>query len=330
MENLDDIIPYLKLREGEEILFVKRFKGDLPIKWLTKYHEPEKFPEHLITIKKDYYFFDQIDIITNFRLIKFGINYNYMEEDRVTPISEIFHHENLFLWVNLEDIIDFKVDFGINGVGTMGFKFFGKGRLKVKERPLHFIGYNYEEYCKIKDIAVKIFKFELQEIDQEEDKEIQKIIEKNDNINIWMFIGVIIIGFLIVPPIFPSESQDYQSKFIDYTIAGLFVFYILFFLLFNIIIHYILLKKHVEKTFFTLMKIDFAWHIGPTISVILFVIEFMILAGDLLLLNFIDKEWIALLISIGFWIFVIIFAVAIDLLTRKKKKRKRNAFNKEV
>ena len=54
----------------------------------------------------------------------------------------------------------------------MGFKFFGKGRLKVKERPLHFTGYNYEGFCQIKNIVVNTFKFEQQEIDQEEDKEI--------------------------------------------------------------------------------------------------------------------------------------------------------------
>ena len=112
MENIDDVLPYLQLRDGEKFLFVKQFEGkSLQIKYLEKYHEPEKFPEHLITIKKDSYEFDQFEIITNFRLIKFGINYNYMEEDRITPISEIFHHENLFVWVNIEDIIEYKVHF---------------------------------------------------------------------------------------------------------------------------------------------------------------------------------------------------------------------------
>jgi len=113
MGNIDDVLPYLQLRDGEKLLFVKLFEGnELQIKYLEKYHEPEKFPKHLITIKKDRYEYDQFDIITNFRLIKFGLNHNYMEEDGVTPISEIFHNENLFLWVNLEDIDDFKVHFG--------------------------------------------------------------------------------------------------------------------------------------------------------------------------------------------------------------------------
>ena len=77
----------------------------------------------------------------------------------------------MFVWVNLEDIIDFNVHFELvkDGYGGMGFKFIGKGRLIVKKRPLHFTGYNYEEYCQVKNILVKLLKFEWQEIDNNED-----------------------------------------------------------------------------------------------------------------------------------------------------------------
>ena len=331
MENLDDILPYLKLRDGEEILFTKRFEGDFPIRWLAKYHEPETFPEHLIAIKKDRYIYDQIDIITNFRLIQFGINYNYMEEDRVTPISEIFHHENLFLWVNLEDIIDYKIDFGINVGGVMGFKFFGKGRLKVKEKPLHFTDYNYEEYCQIKDIVVKLLKFERQEIDKEEDKKIQKIIEKNKVMFFAMFIGLIILGSKIIDLIIPIDTQDPIRSFLHYSLGGLYVVYMLFFLLLNIITIRILLKKYKTKTFFTLMKIDFAWYLGPAFSAVFFALGFGILILETALLTFIDNELLALSITIGFWTIIMILAVVVDLHYRKKKKSKtKKTTDKEV
>ena len=282
MEYLDDVLHYLKLGDGEEILFVKRFEGALPVEWLAKYHEPEKFPEHLITIKKDHYFFDQIDIITNFRFIKFGINYNYMEEDRVTPISEIFHHENLFLWVNLEDIIDYKVNFKIEKSGDMGFKFFGKGRMKVKERPLNFTGYNYEEYCQVKDIGVTYLKFEQQDIDKEEDKKILKIIKKNIHISNVMFFGLFILGWIILPSRIPSATQTPAVSFLDYSIGGLYLVYMLFFLLYNIITQGILLKKYQKKSFFPLMKLKYAWYQGPTYSGVFFIygIGILIIEGS--------------------------------------------------
>ncbi len=327
MEKIDDVLPYLNLRDGEEILFVKRFerKEDLPIRWLAKHHEPEKFPEHLITIKEDYYFFDQIDIITNFRLIKFGINYIYMEEDRVTPISEIFHHENLFLWVNLEDIDDYKVDFGSDSIsGVMGFKFFGKGRLKVKERPLHFTGYNYEEYCQIKNIVVKWLKYEQQEIDKVEDKKIQEIIKLNKDIFKGMFIGLIILGIMIILPIiFPKNPQDFTVSFFYYSLIGLYVFYMLFFLLFNTIHIGILLKKYEKKSFFTLMKKTFTWYQAPVISVLVFFLEFMILMNELALLDYIDNGFIALSISIGFWTITTILAVVFTYTPGKRKKERK-------
>ena len=332
MEKIDDVLPYLNLRDGEEILFVKRFerKEDLLIKRLPEYYEPEKFPGHLITIKKDNYFFSQIDIITNFRLIKFGLNYIHMKQDG-TPISEIFHHENLFLWVSLEDIMDYNVDFGEDIVGTMGFKFFGKGRLKVKERPLHFTGYNYEEYCQIKDIVVRWLKYEQQEIDEEEDKKIQKIIKRNKDLFNWVFIGLIIHGIiLIIPLIIPSAANDFTVSFLYYSIIGLYVVYMLFFLLFNTIHIGIQRKKYKEKSFFTLMKINFAWYHGPAISGVIFILGFMIYMLELLLLNFIDNKWLALSISIGFWTITTILAVAFDLRSWKKKKRAKEAINKEV
>ncbi len=319
MENLDDVLPYLKLGDGEEILFVKRFEGALPVEWLAKYHEPEKFPEHLITIKKDHYFFDQIDIITNFRFIKFGINYNYMEEDRVTPISEIFHHENLFLWVNLEDIIDYKVNFKIEKSGDMGFKFFGKGRMKVKERPLNFTGYNYEEYCQVKDIGVTYLKFEQQDIDKEEDKNIKKIIKKNIQIFIEMFIGLLFLSLFIIPSTFPKYSQNPTVSFFQYSLFGLYAVYMLFFLLYNIITQGILLKKYQKKSFFTLMKLNYAWYQGPTYSGVFFIYGVGILLIEGLLLLFIDNGWLALSISIGFWTIAAILGELYESRSRKKK-----------
>jgi len=329
MENIDDVLPYLQLRDGEKFLFVKQFEGkSLQIKYLEKYHEPEKFPEHLITIKKDMYEYDQFDIITNFRLIKFGLNLSYMEEDGVTPISDIFHHENLFLWVNLEDIDDFKVNFGTNFGGTMGFDFIGKGRLKVKEKLLPFTGYNYEEYSQVKDIAVKWFKFEPQEIEKEKEKAIQKIFKENNNIIIWMFIGLLILGREIAVPIFPIDPT---ISFLRYSISLLYVVYMLFFLLFNYIINKIFRKKQKEKKFFTLMKIDFAWHLGPVISIIVLMSLGMILLIEFFLLIFIANEWLALSIAIGSWILVMILAVAFDLKNRKKKKNKKiTATDKDV
>ncbi|MHA1510544.1 MAG: hypothetical protein ACTSRX_02370 [Promethearchaeota archaeon] len=324
MGNIDDVLPYLQLRDGEKLLFVKLFEGnELQIKYLEKYHEPEKFPKHLITIKKDRYEYDQFDIITNFRLIKFGLNHNYMEEDGVTPISEIFHNENLFLWVNLEDIDDFKVHFGINVVGTLGFNFFGRGRLKVKEKPIPFTGYNYEEYCQVKDILVKWFKFEPQEIEKELDNEIQKIFKFNKNLIYWMLIGLLILGILIIPITYPSYTEDPTKSFFYYSIGGLYMVYMVFFLLFNYIIHKIFKKKKKEKMFLTLMKLDFAWHLGPAISAVVFVFGFGILLLELVLLIFIDNGFIALSIAVGFWAVVMVFAVGFDLYYRKKKKKKK-------
>ena len=99
MENITELKPYLNLREGEEILFVTRKNEDwfLPIKNLYKYHEPEKFPEELITKKKKNYVYHPADIITNFRIIRFGLSFNYVKEEQITPISEVFHLENFIL-----------------------------------------------------------------------------------------------------------------------------------------------------------------------------------------------------------------------------------------
>ncbi len=326
MEKLDDELPYLKLREGEKFLFVKQFEeGGIPIKGLAKGYDPEPFPEHLIKITDDWVKYDRYDIITNFRLIKFAINDNYMEEDGVTPISEIFHHEHAFIWVNLEDIIDYKVDIrlGSYGSGVMGFKFFGKGRLKVKEHPLDFTGYNYEEYCQVKDIVVKLLKFEQQEVAEEEDKKIQKIIKKNKNIVYWMFIGLIIFGGYIILPIFPSDTQNSAKRFMQVSLIGLYVVYMVFFLLLNFITYRILLKKYKKKRFFTLMKVDFAWYIGPGISAVVIILVFGILLMELGLLSIIGNEWLAFLISVGFWTIAVILIVMFDLNSRKKKKAKK-------
>ncbi len=322
MENLDDVLPYLKLRDGEEILFLKRFEGAIPITWLAKYHEPEKFPEHLITIKKDHYFFDQLDIITNFRLIKFGINYNYMEEDTITPLSENFHHENLYLWVNLEDINDYKVHFElVKGGGGMGFKFFVKGRLIVKERPLHFTGYNYEEYCQVRDIGVKLLKFDRQEIDKNEDMKIQNIIKNSDNISATMLVAILIIGMYIFVLSTPIDAQNLSEFILFHPFLSLYIVYFLFFLLFNIITHWILLKKHKEKKFFTLMKIYYAWYIGPWYSLMFFMLVIGVLMVYGGLSSVMDSKLVALLISVGFWAIAVVFAYAIQLLIRKKEKK---------
>jgi len=314
MENLDDVLPYLNLRDGEEILFVKHFDGGFPIKCLKKYHEPEKFPEHLIKIKKDYYEFDQFDIITNFRMIKFGINYNYMEEDNITPLSEIFHHENLFVWVNLEDIIDYEVNFKIDKSGHMGFKFFGKGRLKVKERPLNFTGYNYEEYCQVKDIMVKNLKFELQEIDKKEDKNIQKIIKRNKKIDTVISLGLFIFAYFVMPFFSPKNISDPKTKFFRYSIIGMYAVYILFFLVFNFITQVSLLKKYEKKSFFTLIKLNYAWYQGPVYSGV-----FLIYGVG-----------VALSISVGFWTIIAILAEVYESNSRKKKKKVKLATDQEV
>ena len=332
MENIDDILPYLKLSDGEEILFVKRFEGALPVTWLAKYHEPEKFPEQLITIKNDHYFFDQLDIITNFRLIKFGINYNYMEKDYITPLSEIFHHENLFVWVNLEDIIDFNVHFELvkDGYGGMGFEFIGKGRLIVKKRPLHFTGYNYDEFCQVRDIGVKLLKFDRQEIDKNEDMKIQKIIKESIKISGQMLIGVIIIGLFVFVPSTPIEAQNLSEFILFHPFVSLYAVYMLFFLPFNIITHWILLKKYKEKKFFTLMKVNFAWYLGPGFSAGILGMVFAILMIYAIFSNLMDNKLVALLISIGLLIFLLILGVKIDSLIGKKKKKKKKATNKEV
>jgi len=324
MENLDDVLPYLKLGDGEEILFAKRFEGfSLQIKCLAKYHEPEKFPEHLITTKKDWYIFDQIDIITNFRLIKFGINYNYTEEDRVTPISDIFHHENLFLWVNLEDIIDYKVDYSVGNKGAMGFKFFGKGKLKVKERPLNFTGYNYEEYCQLKDIVIKLLKFEPQEIDKEEDKKIRNILNINKIISNVMFLGLCFLGWIIIPSTFPKFSQNPTVSFFQYSFFGLYVVCWVFDFLLITISYLILLKKYGENKYATFKKINYVWYIGPSISVYFFFLMVMILVSELLLLNFIDNGFLALSIAIGFWTITTILAVYFIFTPGKRKKERK-------
>ncbi|QEE15532.1 hypothetical protein DSAG12_01358 [Promethearchaeum syntrophicum] len=327
MENLDDVLPYLKLRDGEEILFAKRFEGAIPITWLAKYHEPEKFPEHLITIKKEHYFFDQLDIITNFRLIKFGINYIYMEKDRVTPLSEIFHHENLFLWVNLEDIIDFNVHFELvkDGYGGMGFKFIGKGRLIVKENPLHFTGYNYEEYCQVRDIAVKLLKFDKQEIDKNEDMKIQEIIKNVDKMSVPMFLGVIIIGLFVFVLSTPIDAQNLSEFILFHPFVSLYAVYMLFFLLFNIITRWILHQKSKEKKFFTLMKFSFAWYIGPGYSLAFFGIGIGVLMVYGGLSSVMDNKLIALLISLGFWELVLVFAFGFDIYIHKKKKKSKKS-----
>jgi len=312
MENLDDVLPYLNLRDEEEILFAKHFDGGFPIKWLKKYHEPEKFPEHLIKIKKDYYEFDQFDIITNFRMIKFGINYNYMEEDNITPLSEIFHHENLFVW------------------GHMGFKFFGKGRLKVKERPLNFTGYNYEEYCQVKDIMVKNLKFELQEIDKKEDKNIQKIIKRNKKIDTVISLGLFIFAYFVMPFFSPKNISDPKTKFFRYSIIGMYAAYILFFLVFNFITQVSLLKKYEKKSFFTLIKLNYAWYQGPVYSGVFLIYGVGILLIERLLLLFIDKGWVALSISVGFWTIIAILAEVYESNSRKKKKKVKLATDQEV
>ncbi|MHA1473868.1 MAG: hypothetical protein ACTSRX_02365 [Promethearchaeota archaeon] len=321
MENIDDVLPYLNLKDGEEILFVKQFEGGIFIKYLKKYHEPEKFPEHLIKIKKDCYEFDQFDIITNFRLIKFGINYNYMKEDNITPLSEIFHHENLFLWVNLEDIIDYKVNFKVDRDGHLGFKFFGKGRLNVKERPLNFFGYNYEEYCQVKDIVVKRLKFEPQEIDKEEDKNIQKIIKKNELISSVTFVGLVFLGWIIAFSTFPTDTQGPTVSFFQYSLFGLHVVYTLFFLVFNTITYGILIKKYQKKKFFTLMKLYYAWYQGPYYSGFFFTLGVAILMIEGFLLLFIDNGWLALSISFGFLTIVVVLSYVYESHSRKKKKQ---------
>ena len=331
MGDINDVLPYLNLRDGEEILFVKHFDGGMPIKWLKKYHEPEKFPEHLIKIKKDYYEFDQFDIITNFRMIKFGINYIYMEEDNITPFSEIFHHENLYLWVNLEDIDDFDVQFElVQGGGGMGFKFFGKGRLKVKKNPLHFTGYNYEEYCQVKDIVVNLLKFDRQEIDKNEDMKIQNIIKKSVKISVELYLGLLIIGLCMVPFIIQSDVQNLLELILFLPFISLYIVYFLFFLLFNIITHWILLKKYKEKKFFTLMKIDYAWYLGPAYTASFFGLGIGVLMGYGGLSSIMDSKLVALLISVGFWAIVLVLAYGFALLYyRKKKKKEKKANDKE-
>ncbi len=100
MENIDNLKPYLNLWKGEEILFINRFDDDLflPIEELYKYHEPEDFPKELITKKKKNYVYRPIDIITNLRIIQFGLNFQYVKKDQVTPISEVIHTQASILY----------------------------------------------------------------------------------------------------------------------------------------------------------------------------------------------------------------------------------------
>ncbi len=228
--------------------------------------------------------------------------------------------------------MDYNVDFGEDIVGTMGFKFFGKGRLKVKERPLHFTGYNYEEYCQIKDIVVKWLKYEQQEIDEVEDKKIQEIIKINKDIFNWALFGLIFLGIIIILPIIdPINPQDFTVSFFQYSLIGLYVVYMLFFLLFNTIHMGIQRKKYKEKSFFTLMKQDFSWYQGPVISAIVFVFEFMISIFELGLLDIIGNGFLALSISIGFWtITIILIAGFVNLHSWKKKKKAKKATDKDV
>ena len=181
MENINDLKQYLNLQEGEEILFINRHYGEslIPINNLSIYHEPEKFPKQLITKRKKNYAYHPIDIITNFRIILFRLNSNYIKQDQITPVSEVFHFDNFILWINNEDILDYKIKFADFYLKETQFIFYHKDGIKALKSPIIIGCHKYENYLRVKELSINLFKFKKEVINLKEQREIDSIINSN-------------------------------------------------------------------------------------------------------------------------------------------------------
>ncbi len=328
MKNIDDLKPYLNLRDGEEILFVTRKNEDwlLPIKNLYKYHEPEKFPEELITKKKKNYVYQPADIITNFRIIRFGLSFKYVKEDQITPISEVFHFENFIIWINNEDILDFDIDIGYYMSKAISFIFYIKGGIRDQENSIYINCFKYKKYLQIKELGINLFKFKKEEIDQAEQKRIGRIIGNNKEYFYWGLIILVFLGIFVNKFVNRDVTIDFIQNMFTYSSIILYFAYIAFFLIFSIININNLQKTRKSGDFLKLMDVDLpyflgpVWYKGPIIYTLAMALELLIIFIEVTIYIFVEEDFIMKILWAGMIVFVMIL-VSIIMYTDKKNEK---------
>ena len=328
MENIPELLPYLNLREGEEILLINRYKNalHLPINQLYKYHEPEKFPEKLIIIRKEEYVYYPIDIITNFRIIQLGLNFRYLKNDGLTPISEAIHIENLILWINNEDILDFEINFGGYSINTIQINFFYQVGIRSQKNPLYIKFYNYKNYLRAKELSKDLFKFGKEEVDQEEQQKINEIISLNKNIFIWGLVGLLLLGLALLAIVNLDSSLEFEMVMLNYSTVIIYTLYFIFYLLFYIINLKKLQKIRKSEDFFKLIEKAYAWYHVPWKSFIFFVIGVIIVSFELIFSYFTENIFFIQLMMIGMFSSLALLVFMTDYRDKKRKKKLLQAF----
>ncbi|MHA1542608.1 MAG: hypothetical protein ACTSQH_06505 [Candidatus Hodarchaeales archaeon] len=315
-----ELLPYLKLQESEEILVINRSdeKKILPIRELAKYHDPDALPEHFFPTKGKNYEYNEIEIFTSQRVIFLCLNLDYMEEDEVTPISDIFHIDNYLVWVNNEDIKECDIEFGGFWKGiTVKFNFFYDDGETATILPMRVICSDYSRYLKLRDVLVHRIGLNSAKIKYQEQKRMKSICSFNRSFNIYGFILLVILGLYILEKMI-SEEFSFSLNYADLV---LFLLYLAFFITYNL--YWIRALKKDTETFFVYTDKDFTWYKGPWVNFIVFVLCALVVIIDIAYSTIISNYILSFFASIGSVACFLGLSILIGAIIDKKKKKKK-------
>ena len=327
-----DLLPFLKLRETEEILCINKYreKKILLLKDLAKYHDPDALPEDIFPIiEKNYeifkgskqkcYEYHEIEVLTNYRVIFLGLNFSHLKDDGVTPISDIFHINNFLIWVKNEDIEDCDIKFGYfiqKGVSII-LNFYHEEGEVVKQLQMGISCSDYSKFQKVCNVLVDQSRVRKIKIKYQEQQRINSIRLFNWSFNTGGSILLVILGIYIFLWIYNPETT-FPVSYIDF---GLYTLFVIFFISYNRYWNKTL-RKDLE-TFYNFTEKDFTFYRGPFWSFFVFILCGFLIFGDVLYSMLISNEILSFLASFGS--FTCIFGIPIlitELVQRKKKKKK--------
>ncbi len=329
-----DLIPYLKLREAEEILHINKYseKKILWIDELAKYHDPDAIPKKFFQIteknygifqggKKKYYEYNEIEIVTNYRVFFMGLNLNYLKEDGITPISEIFHLDNFLIWVNNEDIeeVDIECGEGLWKGISICFNFYHDEGDKVKLFPMRIVCSDYSGYLKLKETLIYPLGLNPTKIKFQEQQRMHAIRRFNGQFNFYGTILLVVFGVFLFTKMI-DEDISFNMNYIDF---GLYCVYVVFFISFNYYWNRTLKKD--KETFFSFANMDFTWFKGPLVNFLVFVLCGIIIFGDMGYSLIITNQILSLLASIGSLAVLMGLSMLIGTIVEKSKKKKSNS-----
>ena len=328
-----ELLPYLKLKESEEILTINQYteKKTLAAKELAKYHDPDAIPKKYFPIKEKnlelfrgkqkYYEYQEIEVITNYRVIFLGLNLNYLKEDGITPISDIFHVDNYLIWINNEDIDECDIELGEGiwkGISAC-LNFYHDEGENVKLFPMRIVCSDYSSYLKLKETLINPLGLNPTKIKYQEQQRMRAIRGFNRSFNIYGTLILVFLGIFLY-----SKMIDDEITFsMNYFDLGLFGSYVIFFISYNIYWNRTLKKD--KETFFEFTGKDFTWYKGPIVNFFVFIMCGIVVFLDMAYSGIISNDIFSFLASLGslavFFGFAMLLGTIIE--NRKKKTQKK-------